>query len=275
VLEALGTDGKAGLRMAAERHTDHTIRGLARIAMGRLAGAQSLDVKQAGELRGALLNAASKDERARAAGRLADMGDVDAIPLLRISFAGDVASDVRDAAGRALGRLGDADSVDTFIHALHGRAGDASNAVTAAMALGYIGDVRGIDALLAAYESMWRPEIIADALTAVGPAAVPLLVRFVENRPGLLKRSTARTVFETLPAEALHEALVERLDEMRSLSDDDYVARATTLIDLVQSRDSIADPVGRHITAARPHLGAKGAGREARALFKKAGGKPA
>jgi hypothetical protein len=144
------------------------------------------------------------------------------------------------------------------------------------MALGYIGDVRGVDALLAAYESTWRPDIIADALAAVGPAAVALLVRFVEDRPGLLKRKTAHTVFESLPPESLRDALVERLDELASATDDDYVARATTLLDLVPDRaDSIAGPVGKHILAARPHLGAKGAGREARALFKKAGGKPA
>ncbi|HUQ01959.1 MAG TPA: HEAT repeat domain-containing protein [Kofleriaceae bacterium] len=275
VLEALGEPGKAGLRAAADRHTDHTIRGLARVAMGRLAGAQSLDLTQAAEHRGDLLNAASKDTRARAAGRLADMGDVDAIPLLRISFGGDVVADVRDAAGRALGRLGDADSVDTFIQALHRRAEDVSTAVTAAMALGYLGDVRGIDALLAAYEATWRPEIIADALTAVGPAAVPLLVRFVEDRPGLIKRSTARAVFDTLPADALEAALVERLDELVALDDAAYVERAGTLFELVAKRGEIAGPVGRHITAARPHLGAKAAGREARALFKKAGGKPA
>jgi hypothetical protein len=275
VLETLGDPGKAGLRAAAERHTDHTIRGLARVALGRLAGAPSLDLTQAAEYRGDLLNAASKDTRARAAGRLADLGDVDAIPLLRISFGGDVAADVRDAAGRALGRLGDADSADTFIQALHRRDEDPTTAVTAAMALGYLGDVRGIDALLAAYEATWRPDIIADALTAVGPAAVPLLVRFVEARPHLLKRSTARAVFETLPAGALEAALIERLDELAALDDAAYVERATALLDLVAKRGEIAGPVGRHVIAARPHLGAKTSGREARALFKKAGGKPA
>ncbi len=275
VLEALGEPGKPGLRVAAERHTDHTIRGLARSAMGRLAGAQALDLKQAGEHRGALLNAAGRDERARAASRLADLGDVDAIPLLRISFAGDVAADVRDAAGRALGRLGDADSVDTFIQALHRRGDDPANAVTAAMALGYLGDVRGIDALLEAYAAAWRPDIIADALTTVGPAAVPLLVRFVEERPQLLERRTARTVFETLPADSLRDALVARLDELAAATDDDYVARAGTLVALAHGRADVLGPVGRHVMTARPHLGAKGAGREARALFKKAGGKPA
>ena len=275
VLEALGEPGKPGLRLAAERHTDHTIRGLARVAMGRLAGAQALDVKQAGEHRGALLNAASKDERARAAERLADMGDVDAIPLLRISFAGDVTLDVRDAAGRALGRLGDADSVDTFIQALHRRGDDPQTAVTAAMALGYLGDVRGIDALLDAYAAAWRPEIVSDALSAVGPAAIPLLVRFVEDRPQLLERRTARAIFETLPADALRDALVARLDELASASDEVYVARAATLVDLAHGKADVLGPVGRHVTAARPHLGAKGAGRDARALFKKAGGKPA
>ena len=209
------------------------------------------------------------------ASRLADLGDVDAIPLLRISFAGDVAADVRDAAGRALGRLGDADSVDTFIQALHRRGDDPANAVTAAMALGYLGDVRGIDALLEAYAAAWRPDIIADALTTVGPAAVPLLVRFVEERPQLLERRTARTVFETLPADSLRDALVARLDELAAATDDDYVARAGTLVALAHGRADVLGPVGRHVMTARPHLGAKGAGREARALFKKAGGKPA
>src|SRR6185436_11272158 len=106
------------LHEVATRHRDLTLRNMALAALLRLAGAAT-DVAATGaldvhDLRGSLLNANRAEDRARAATRLADAGDIGAIPLLRLSFAGDVAAAVRDASGRALGRLGDADSVESF-----------------------------------------------------------------------------------------------------------------------------------------------------------------
>ncbi|MBK9036573.1 MAG: SWIM zinc finger family protein [Myxococcales bacterium] len=271
VLEAIGGAAAiASLRTAAERHSDHAVRGLARAALQRATGVDPSDRAAREALRRQLFNASGKDERARAAEALADLGDEEAIPLLRLSFAGDIAGDVRDAAGRALGRLGDGDSVDTFITALgrRGRGNDA--AVTAAMALGYLGDVRGVHALLEAYAAAWRPEIIADALVAVGPAAVPQLIEFIEERPAVLKRTTARAVLDALSADALRAAICDRLDALVDTDLAIVVTRAAPLLELVKDRDAVLGPVGEHLLARFPGLTAKGASRDARALARKA-----
>ena len=206
----------------------------------------------------------------RAAGRLADLGDVESIPLLRISFMGDVARDVRDASGRALGRLGDADSVDTFITALTRRGEHADLAVTAACALGHLGDVRGLHALLLAYEEAWRPDIIGGALAAVGPAAIPALLAFLEDRPALLKRSTARAVLDTLDAGALRDALLDRIERLTTADEATIVARGTVLLEIARDRDDVAARVGDRLMALHPGLADKCGSRLARALARKA-----
>jgi HEAT repeat protein len=257
------------LRGVANGHTDMTLRSMARGAMGRLAGAAvELDGKSI-DLRAALFNAHTKDDRARAAERLADAGDVGAIPLLRMSFSGDIASEVRDSAGRALGRLGDAESVDTFCVALAQRDEDHERAKTAAYALGYLGDIRGLDALIAAYKVAWLPSVIAEAIAAIGPAAIPSLLDLVERHPDLLKRSTASTVFDELRPDALLPALLDRVEAMAREAD--FVPRATALMDMVKDRSPLARPLGAKILELRPDLVERGAGREARALARKAG----
>ncbi len=271
VLEGLTLPGaRAALAAAAERHADHTVRGMARAALGRLAGNDHGDRRARDELRDTLLNAAAKETREQAAGRLADLGDVEAIPLLRISFAGDVAKDVRDASGRALGRLGDADSVDTFIAALTRRHDHAELAVTAAYALGHLGDVRGLHALLLAYEEAWRPDIIGGALAAVGPAAIPALLAFLEDRPALLKRATARAVLDGLDPTALRDALIDRIEALASADQATIVARGAVLIDVARDRDAVAAAVGDRLMALHPGLADKRSSREARALARKA-----
>jgi hypothetical protein len=273
VLETIGGDrAREVLRQVATQHRDFTLRNMARAAMGRLAGIVVTDDVALAELRGMLLNASKGEDRARAAERLADAGDVGAIPLLRLSFAGDVAGDVRDASGRALGRLGDADSVETFCSALYKRDEDRETAKTAAYALGYLGDVRAIDALVAAYEAVWLPEVIAEALTSVGRAAVPFLIDTIERKPDLLKRSTARHVFEQIAADVLAAALVERITEMAAAPD--FVPRASVLLDVVKDRADLGRDVGTHILAVRPDL-LSATGREERALVKKAGARVA
>jgi hypothetical protein len=269
VLEAIGGEAaKAVLRGVAQRHTDNTLRNMARMVMGRLAGVAAVDDARLMETRGALLNAPTQEQRALAAERLADAGDVAAIPLLRMSFAGDIAGDVRDASGRALGRLGDADSVDTFCAALHRRDEDHETAKTAAYALGYLGDIRGIEALLAAYRAAWMPDVVAEAIAAVGEAAVPQLIELIEANPGILKRTTARSVIEELRSEALLAALLERAEAIAR--EPDLVVRAAALVDMVKSRADVARAFGARIFELRPDLAAN-ADREIRALAKKAG----
>ena len=269
VLEVVGGEpAKEVLRGVASRHPDNTLRNMARMVMGRLAGVAAVDDARLMEVRGALLNAPNQQQRAAAAERLADAGDVVAIPLLRMSHAGDIAGDVRDASGRALGRLGDADSVDTFCAALHRRDEDHDAAKTAAYALGYLGDIRGIEALLAAYQSTWMPDVVSDAIAAVGEAAVPQLIELIETNPGILKRTTARSVIEELRSEALLAALLERAEAIAH--EPDLVPRATALVDMVKSRAEVARAFGARIFELRPDLAAN-TDREIRALTKKAG----
>ena len=276
VLEEVGdAPARASLRDAIDRHRDPSVRALARAALARLTGTEPPERAARDDARAMLWNAASKDDRARAAERLADLGDRDAIPSLRLSHAGDISGDVRDAAGRALGRLGDSDSVDSFIAALARRGRDRDAAATAAMALGHLGDVRGVHALLEAYADAWRPELILDALTAVGPAAVPQLVAFLETRPTVLKRSTARSVLDTLPATALADAIIDRLDALTDADLATMIPRATALVELVKDREEARAPVAEHLLARFPGLVAKQAGKEARALARKAGLTPA
>ncbi len=271
VLETVGGDAALDvMRQVANGHSDYTLRNMARAAMGRNAGVAGDDGRLL-EYRQMLLDAATKDDRARAAERLADAGDVGAIPLLRLSFAGDIAGDVRDAAGRALGRLGDADSVETFCAALHARDQDTDRAVTAAYALGYLGDVRGIDALVEAYAATWRPDVVAESIAALGPAAIPLLIEVIETQPSLLKRTTARTVIESLPLDALQQALVDRVSKIASTTD--FVTRASTLLDIARHHEATARAVGAAILEARPDV-RTAPGRDARALVKKAGSAP-
>lgn len=268
VLEAVGGDVARGvLGQVATGHRDVTLRSMARAAAQRLAGATTGEDAALPEVRGALLNASRAEDRARAAGRLADAGDVAAIPLLRLSFAGDIAAGVRDASGRALGRLGDADSVESFCAALYRRDDDREAARTAAYALGYLGDVRAVDALVAAYEAGWLPDVIAEALGALGGAALPLLVETIERNPELMKRSTARRVFDQLAADVLEPVLVARITEVASAAD--FVARASVLLDIVKDRAELTRTIGAHILRVRPDL-RSATSRQDRALVRKA-----
>jgi len=269
VVESIGGDvARALLHAVSTSHADSTLRNMARAAMGRLAGIVVTDEARLAEYRAQLLDAGTKEQRARAAELLADAGDVGAIPLLRLSFAGDISDDVRDAAGRALGRLGDAESVETFCTALYARKDRHAAAKTAAYALGYLGDVRAIDALVAAYEAAWLPEVVSESLAAIGSAAIPFLIEVLERNPGLLKRATARTVLESLRPEALLPALLDRVATIASA--DDFVARASALLDIVKDQPGLASPVGDKILAVRPAL-LTAKSREERALVKKAG----
>ncbi|HVV86699.1 MAG TPA: hypothetical protein VHE35_26755, partial [Kofleriaceae bacterium] len=135
---------------------------------------------------------------------------------------------------------------------------------------GHLGDVRGIHALLEAYQSNWRPDIVAEAIAALGPAVIPELLRLVEERPALLRRATARGVFDTLSAAALTDAILDRLDALAAADAATVVAAATPLLELVKARADVARAVADRLLSLHPSLGDKGAGKEARALARKA-----
>jgi HEAT repeat protein len=240
---------------------------MARAAMGRLAKIPPSDDAALLELRNGLLNAQTKESRAMCAERLADAGDVRAIPWLRLSYAGDISGEVRESAGRALGRLGDAESVDSFVVALEQRDRDHERARTAAYALGYLGDIRGLHALISAYEAAWMPQVVSESIAAIGPAGIPALLQLVEERPQLLKRTTASTVFDDLKGDVLLPAMLERVEAIAQAAD--FIPRATALMELVKTRSPLDRQLGARILELRPDL--VDGSREARALAKKSG----
>ena len=104
---------------------------------------------------------------------------------------------------------------------------------------------------------------------------MPQLVAFLETRPTVLKRSTARSVLDTLPATALADAIIDRLDALTDADLATMIPRATALVELVKDREEARAPVAEHLLARFPGLVAKQAGKEARALARKAGLTPA
>jgi HEAT repeat protein len=103
--------------------------------------------------------------RARAADALAQLGDLESVPPLRLALRADDDDHVREEAAVALGRLGDLGSVNDLIAALEH---DQSSHVReeAALALGRLGDERAIVVLLGAMD---------DRQTMVHRAAVEAL----------------------------------------------------------------------------------------------------
>ncbi|MEA2255433.1 MAG: hypothetical protein QOG35_1478 [Solirubrobacteraceae bacterium] len=92
------------------------------------------------------LSHADATARALAAGKLAELGDPDAVPALVRVLRTDGDAHVREEAARALGRLGDAAALDPLLTALRDDPGDHVREEAAA-ALGALGDQRADPAL--------------------------------------------------------------------------------------------------------------------------------
>jgi len=136
-----------------------------------------------------------------------------ALPALRAAFAGDPNRAVREAAVLSLAELGDSEIVERLVTLLarrHQPAGDAG-AKLAARALGILGDVRGLDELLAAYAETWKPGIVAGALRAFGPAALEPMLELLESRPELASRKPVQAAIQEMPATHLADVMVRRL----------------------------------------------------------------
>ena len=111
------------------------------------------------------------------------------------------------------------------------------------------------------------PQIVSESIAAIGPAGIPALLQLVEERPQLLKRTTASTVFDDLKGDVLLPAMLERVEAIAQHAD--FVPRATALMELVKTRSPLDRQLGARILELRPDL-VSGA-REARALARKAG----
>jgi HEAT repeat protein len=276
VLEAVGGEAAArALGRFEGQVTDKALKALTRRALGAVdarlgQGPGGLGAPERDALArhtGALLDAGTKDARAAAAAALAQGGFVEAIPHLRASFLGDVATDVREAAALALGELGDAESVDAFVALVARRAEDHQGAKLGAYALARLGDIRGIDALLEAWAEGWQPAIVSEALRQIGLAALDPLVDRIEQQPELIKRRAALGALEGLPPAEVAEALLARA--RRRADEPDFATRALLWAQLAAVNEACAKAFAAGVLAARPGLGEKGATKEERALLRK------
>ncbi|HEU5057140.1 MAG TPA: hypothetical protein VFU21_11470 [Kofleriaceae bacterium] len=235
VLGAAGGARAEALLEAVARRDDVGLRALAcetleslLVARGALARQVALERRQreaqaVASMAGAILDAPRWELRVGQIERLMTLGGSRlAFPTLRTAFAADPASAVREAAAVALAQLGDTDIVEPLVALLarrHQPAGDAG-ARLAARALGLLGDVRGLDELLAAYAEAWKPGIVAEALRGFGPAALEPILDLLESRPELARRKAALAAIHEMPPDLLAasvRARLERSPEARKL----------------------------------------------------------
>ncbi len=211
--KAVGSED-VGLRVLARE----TLQGLL-VARGALARQVALERRQREALTvdgvgRAIVDASRWEMRVGQIERLMELGGSRlAIPALRTAFLTDPASAVREAAALALARLGDAEIVERLVTLLarrHQPAGDAS-AKLAARALGILGDVRGLDELLAAYAEAWKPGVVSEALRSFGPAALEPMLDLLEARPELARRKAALEAVQEMPPDDLAAVMVARL----------------------------------------------------------------
>src|SRR5205823_6000779 len=121
-------------------------------------------------------------------------------------FLGDATQEVREEAAIALGLLGDTEMAETFVWMLKRRADAPRDATNAIKALGHLGDVRGIHELLDAWAEGYQPKNIAEALKALGPAALEPLIEKIEVSPEIAAKKTALDVLSELPDQDLSAA---------------------------------------------------------------------
>ncbi|WP_437956868.1 HEAT repeat domain-containing protein [Sorangium sp. So ce119] len=264
---AASADAAAMLGRVAEHAKDAGLRALARDALDVL---DALDARAAGpgggavrarraarmervqELAKTLGAAPTKEERGEALKALAELGDLSALPALRRAFYADAARGVREEAAYALAQLGDVEMVETFVRMLASRGEDEREAKIAAYALGYLGDVRGLSELLAAYAEGYKPGIVADAIRAFGPVALAPLVELIEARPEIAKRAAALDALKKMEDAAVAGCLLERVEARRGEAD--FPERAQLYLKLADvhphSRREVASAVAAALAGA-------------------------
>ncbi len=276
VLEAVGgAEAAAVLKRFAKDVKDPALASLARRSLravqARLgqdaAGLTAGELATLSKLRDALLDGNHKESRIGAARTLAEQGFVEAIPLLRASFVGDVSGDVREASAHALGMLGDTESLETFVAMLKGRATDHQSAKQGAYALAHLGDVRGIEALLDAWADGWLPAVVAEAMRHIGMAAFDPLVDRIERQPELIKRRAGLAVVEGLQPRDVAEALLARAKPQ--LDAPDFAVKAQLWAALAGVHKQSAELFGVTLLKWKPHLATAPAGKDEKALAKR------
>ncbi len=163
--------------------------------------------------------APTREERRAALVALQTMGHRAAIPAIRQVFWTDASREVRHEAAHALAHVGDTEMVETFLGMLARRAEDEQEAKVAAVALGYLGDVRGLNELLYAYADGYKPGIVAEAIRSFGAVALAPLLDLIEAQPDIAKRTAALATLQALDDQDLAAALVERLHARKGQPD--------------------------------------------------------
>jgi len=143
-----------------------------------------------------LLTGSSKDDRMAAVERLASHACLEAIGALRVGLR-DRTVAVRRASAYALASLGDIDTLDTFVTWLEGE--DHELAKVGAHAIGYLGDLRGAGAMLAALARGFSPSVVSEALKLLGPWVLGPLLDLMEINPELAKRTAVSSLVRTFP----------------------------------------------------------------------------
>jgi HEAT repeat protein len=245
---AARSDAETMLRTVVRLSKDAGLRALARDALDvveasgqggtavRARRGERLEIVQG--LAQALLTAPTKDERCAALAAVVELGELTAIPAIRQAFYADPSRGVREEAAHALGELGDTGMVDTFVRMLASRGEDDREAKIAAYALGYLGDVRGLNELLSAYANAYKPAIVADAIRAFGQVALEPLLDLVEERPDLARRAAVLDMLKQMEDAAVTESLMRRLKARAGR--DDFAEKAQIYLRLAE-----AHPTGR------------------------------
>ncbi|WP_338873013.1 HEAT repeat domain-containing protein [Myxococcus stipitatus] len=159
----------------------------------------------------------TRDGRMGAVNELESLGLTQAWPALRQVFYGDPSYEVRHRAAMALAWLGDAEMLDRYLHRVETQS--ETDAKAAIYALGVLGDVRGAQALLAAFVAGWKPGLVAESLRAFGLAMMEPAVRLAETNPDVLGREALRALFRTWPREALTKVLLAHIETARDKSE--------------------------------------------------------
>jgi HEAT repeat protein len=206
--------------------------------------------QRVGELCQAVLSGSTKETRVAAIHQITTEGFVGAIPALRQAFLSDPTQEVREEAAIGLGLLGDTEMAETFIWMLRRRDQAPRDAVNAIKALGHLGDVRGIHELLLAWAEGYSPKNVAEALKALGPAALEPLIEAIEAQPEIAARKSALDVLAELSPKDLSALLLARVEQ--AAGEPRFVERAALYLKLAGAQLDVRRIVGQAILAKLP-----------------------
>lgn len=157
------------------------------------------------------ISAPNKDDRLLALGELERSGSSGCFSALRQVLYGDPVREVRRRAAQILAWLGDADVLDRFVQLIELRDEYDADAKDAAYALGTLGDVRGVEALLDAFVAGWKPTVVSEALKSMGLAVLRPAVELAETRPEVLERKAMTSLFESMHPQEVSGVVLARL----------------------------------------------------------------